>query len=145
KQVNSSTDKIEISEMRISDGEEVVRIKSARPNKSYRVQVVFNVPVDEENLKEVVLSLGGTHIAQQTPNRVMHRRSDLNRERKLEKIEARQVSPTEAEFDITAEAGTYIKEFVHGDGGRTVPSIAASLGVGCEVKALDVLNILDNE
>jgi tRNA pseudouridine synthase 10 len=75
----------------------------------------------------------------------MHRRSDLNRERTVLDMKARQLNELEAEFDITAEAGTYIKEFVNGDGGRTVPSIAGKLGVGCQVKELDVLEIMDNE
>ncbi|MBU4071646.1 MAG: tRNA pseudouridine(54/55) synthase Pus10, partial [Candidatus Thermoplasmatota archaeon] len=119
--VNASTDKIEISELRPSDGDEVVRIKDARPNKSYRAHVVFSAPVNEENLKEVVVSLGGTSIAQQTPTRVIHRRSDMTRNRTVHKLEARMLNSLEAELDITAEAGTYIKEFVHGDGGRTVP------------------------
>jgi tRNA pseudouridine synthase 10 len=144
-EVNASTEMIQISEVRASNGDEVVCIKSARPLKSYQVHVVFSAPVNEENLKEVVVSLGGTNIAQQTPNRVMHRRADLNRDRKVVTIEARLINPCEALFDITAEAGTYIKEFIHGDGGRTVPSIAGELGVGCEVRTLDVLNILDNE
>ncbi|MFO7618713.1 MAG: tRNA pseudouridine(54/55) synthase Pus10 [Thermoplasmata archaeon] len=143
--INASTDKVQVSELRMSDGEEVVRIKDARHQKSYRARVTFSTPVNEENLKEVVVSLGGTRIAQQTPKRVMHRRSDLNRERAVVDIKARLLNPLEAEFDILAEAGTYIKEFIHGDGGRTVPSIAERLGVGCEVRALDVLNIMDNE
>ncbi|MDD4308618.1 MAG: tRNA pseudouridine(54/55) synthase Pus10, partial [Thermoplasmata archaeon] len=81
---------------------------------------------------------------QQTPNRVMHRRADLERGRKVVKIEVKLLNPTEAVFDITAEAGTYIKEFIHGDGGRTVPSVSGELGVACEVRALDVLNIMDD-
>jgi tRNA pseudouridine synthase 10 len=144
-QVNSSTDKVSISELRMSDGAEVAQIKLARPQKRYRALVAFDAPVAEENLNEVVVSLGGLRIAQQTPNRVMHRRSDLNRERTVLEIKARLLGPQEAELEITAEAGTYIKEFVHGDGGRTVPSIAAKLGVGCQVRALDVLEIQDNE
>lgn len=144
KEVNSSTDKVQVSGLRHSDGTEVVRIKAARPMKSYRATVAFATPVDEENLKEVVVSLGGTNISQQTPNRVMHRRADLERGRKVVKIEVKLLNPTEAVFDITAEAGTYIKEFIHGDGGRTVPSVSGELGVACEVRALDVLNIMDD-
>jgi tRNA pseudouridine synthase 10 len=143
--VNSSTDKVSVSELRTSDGAEVARIKLARPRKRYKALVALDSPVSEENLNEVVVSLGGTRIAQQTPNRVMHRRSDLNRERTVLEIKARLLGPQEAELEITAEAGTYIKEFVHGDGGRTVPSISAKLGVGCQVRALDVLEIIDNE
>jgi len=144
-EVNASTDMIKVSGLRLSDGDEVVKIKSARPKKSYRAHVVFSSPVDEENLKEVVVSLGGTNISQQTPNRVKHRRADINRDRRVISIVARLLNPTEAVFDIVAEAGTYIKEFVHGDGGRTVPSISDELGVGCEVKTLDVLEIMDSE
>jgi len=141
--INDSTDLIAISELRNSDSEEIVKIKSARPNKSYRVKVLFSEPVDKENLKEVVISLGGISIAQQTPKRVSHRRADKERKRVVEKLEAELLSPTEAVFDITAEAGTYIKEFVHGDDGRTLPSVTGSLGIKCEVKTLDVLKIID--
>ncbi len=144
-EVNASTDKIKVSRLRPSDGNEVSEIKLARPRKSYRVHAVFGAPVEEENLKEVVVSLGGTNIAQQTPNRVKHRRTDMNRDRRVISIEAKALTPTEAVFEITAEAGTYIKEFVHGDGGRTVPSISGELGVKCEVKTLDVLEIMDSE
>lgn len=144
-EVNASTDSIKVSGLRPSDGNEVAEIKLARPLKSYRVHAVFGTPVREENLKEVVVSLGGTNIAQQTPIRVRHRRADMNRDRRVMAIEAKALSPTEAVFDITAEAGTYIKEFVHGDGGRTVPSISGELGVACEVKTLDVLEIMDSE
>ena len=143
KAINDSTDMITISELRNSDSEEVVKIKSARHNKSYQVKVAFSTPVDEENFKEVVLSLGGISIAQRTPQRVSHRRADKVRERMVIKLEAELLSPNEAVFDITAEAGTYIKEFVHSDEGRTEPSIAGKLGVKCEVKTLDVLEIID--
>ena len=33
--------------------------------------------------------------------------------------------------------GTYVKEFMHGDGGRTTPNLAQILGVGCKVVELD--------
>ena len=42
-----------------------------------------------------------------------------------------------------SQSGTYIKEFVHGDGGRTAPSVAAALGRECEVLWLDVVAIED--
>ena len=50
-----------------------------------------------------------------------------------------------AEIRVTAEAGTYVKELVHGDHGRTEPSLAGALGVACEVVELDVLDVLDRE
>ena len=41
------------------------------------------------------------------------------------------------------QAGTYIKEFVHGDGGRTQPNLAALVGCSgaAEVLTLDVLQV----
>ena len=44
---------------------------------------------------------------------------------------------------MRAQAGTYIKEFVHGDGGRTLPSLGSLLGCGepAEILELDVLEV----
>ncbi|CAG2115027.1 unnamed protein product, partial [Medioppia subpectinata] len=44
-------------------------------------------------------------------------------------------------LNLTAEAGTYIKEFVHSDFGRTVPSLATILGGDCaaDIIQLDVM------
>jgi tRNA pseudouridine synthase 10 len=57
------------------------------------------------------------------------------------------VESSEGRFtlDLRAEAGTYIKEWVEGDGGRTEPSLALLLGVPLKVDALDVLDIHDLE
>jgi hypothetical protein len=42
-------------------------------------------------------------------------------------------------LDIKTQAGTYIKEFVHGDFGRTQPSLGQLLGGVCvDIVALDV-------
>jgi tRNA pseudouridine synthase 10 len=42
-------------------------------------------------------------------------------------------------LDIKTQAGTYIKEFVHGDFGRTQPSLGHLLGGVCvDILALDV-------
>lgn len=42
-------------------------------------------------------------------------------------------------LDIKAQAGTYIKEFVHGDFGRTQPNLGQLLGGVCvDILALDV-------
>ena len=39
---------------------------------------------------------------------------------------------------VKTQAGTYIKEFVHGDFNRTVPSLCALLGRPVDIVALDV-------
>ena len=46
-------------------------------------------------------------------------------------------------FDLTlnTESGTYVKEFVSGDEGRTQPNFSDSLGTQCVVETLDVIAI----
>ena len=40
---------------------------------------------------------------------------------------------------MRTEAGTYIKELVHGDFGRTRPSLSSILGCNIDILALDVI------
>lgn len=44
-------------------------------------------------------------------------------------------------LDIISQAGTYIKELVHGEFGRTVPSISSIIDGEIDIVALDVMNI----
>jgi len=44
---------------------------------------------------------------------------------------------------LRTQSGTYVKELVSGDGGRTKPNLSEELGVPCEVTALDVVEIID--
>ena len=41
-------------------------------------------------------------------------------------------------LELTTQAGTYIKEFVHGDFGRTSPNLKELLHADCDITALDV-------
>lgn len=43
--------------------------------------------------------------------------------------------------DIEASAGTYIKEFVHSDFGRTSPSLGSLLHCEADILQLDVLDV----
>ena len=143
KRINRSAEgKVEVRELRVSDRREVVAIKSVRSPKTYSVLVELGKKVNKEKLNEVVKAFKGKEIAQQTPLRVVHRRADKRRKRRILDIKAElNERENEAELIITAEAGTYIKEFVHGDEGRTRPSLAEGLGMKCEVKRLDVIEI----
>ncbi len=42
---------------------------------------------------------------------------------------------------VKAEAGTYIKELIHGDSGRTNPSISGLMKDECTVESLDVIHV----
>lgn len=45
---------------------------------------------------------------------------------------------------MLASAGTYIKEFVHGDLGRTTPSIGSLLDSEADILQLDVTQVYDS-
>lgn len=45
---------------------------------------------------------------------------------------------------MISSAGTYIKEFVHGDLGRTVPNVGSLLGAECDILQLDVMNLYNS-
>ena len=133
----------EVEGLRPCAREEVQAVKEDRADKTYRVLVRFDAPLDPAKVNEGVGGLAGTRIAQRTPVRVSHRRADLVRERVVKGVRVVRAEGGEVELLVTAEAGTYVKEALHGDGGRTVPSLAGILGVGCKVLELDVVRIHD--
>ncbi|MBR9707020.1 MAG: tRNA pseudouridine(54/55) synthase Pus10, partial [Candidatus Diapherotrites archaeon] len=131
--------KIEVNELRLSSKKEVVAIKAAALDKIYSITVKCDglTASDLEKinaLKDVILK-------QRTPLRVSHRRADLVRERKVYSVKAERLSDSEARLNIKAQSGTYIKEFVSGDSGRTSPSVAELIGRPCVCIALDVIEI----
>ncbi len=146
---SAASGKVEVSGLRYAEKGEVARIKQLAPPKTYRVSVSFAEPVDIERLKKGIAVLRGAEISQQTPKRVLHRRADRVRRRKVMEIEVLDPSEsgaiTSAEIEVKAQSGTYIKELMHGDGGRTVPSLAELLGVPVTVESLDVIHIHDAE
>ncbi len=140
--VNASG-KVEVDGFAPASRTDVVAVKSDRADKTYRVLVRFSAPVDEAKLKKEMIILEAQPIAQRTPTRVVHRRADTTRHRAVKRAEVLSTDGTVAELRFTAEAGAYIKELVHGDQGRTKPSLADQLGVAVEVLELDVVDIDD--
>ncbi|MEW6722319.1 MAG: tRNA pseudouridine(54/55) synthase Pus10 [Candidatus Micrarchaeota archaeon] len=115
-------------------------------DKAYEAEVEFGRTLGEDDL-EKIRSLEGKTILQQTPARVAHRRADLVRHRKVKHVEVANIREAGgrwlATLIIRAEAGTYIKELISGDRGRTKPSVAELLGTGAECKRLEVTMIDD--
>ncbi|HOG74288.1 MAG TPA: tRNA pseudouridine(54/55) synthase Pus10, partial [Methanofastidiosum sp.] len=78
-------------------------------------------------------------IYQETPNRVIHRRADKTRIRKVYKVLTSKENCTSLE--IHCDGGLYIKELISGDEERTNPSIAEVLGKNINCVLLDVISI----
>ncbi len=136
-----ATGRVEVDGLRAAEADDVVRVKEAAPEKTYRVDVSGAAPVGK--VKEAVELAANRTIAQRTPRRVAHRRSDRVRLRRI--VAARVIGDADGRFtiEVRTEAGTYVKEWVEGDDGRTEPSLASLVGCPLRVEALDVLEVHD--
>ena len=137
----NAAEKIEIIDLRWSNRSEVSRVKETRSEKSYNIRFCIEDPPEESAIIEAISSLSGVTLEQQTPKRVSHRRADKKRKRKVVSIDNILVEGNEVQFSVRCEAGTYVKELVHSDEGRTVPSVTSVLERTCEVIWLDVEDI----
>ena len=135
--------RVEVLDLVPTEAAEVVRVKEATPEKSYRVEVTG--PVSVAKVYEALTLAVGRAIAQRTPTRVAHRRSDRVRTRRIVAARVGEASEGRFTLDLRTEAGTYVKEWVEGDGGRTDPSLSSLVGVPLKVESLDVLEIHDTE
>ena len=101
-----------------------IKLGESEKRKQYKCLVEAPFPVHDwlEKIRQA-LPLTVT-LAQRTPERVSHRRADLVRHRKVT-LTSLANGEKENGFTLTldAEAGTYIKEYVHGDKERTSPSL----------------------
>ena len=131
--------KVQVRDLRVADMEAVRKIKAARPDKTYRALVVLEKAVKPVDLKKLAALKG--NINQQTPERVLHRRADLERKRAVLSIGWKRKSAKSFDLIVKGSAGLYIKELVSGDGGRTKPSVSEILNVPAKVKELDVIKI----
>ncbi len=140
--INSSNKElIEVDKLRFSDRNEIARIKNAGFRKIYRVVIKSDIILNNEKLKKVSSSLQGLNINQLTPLRVAHRRADMVREKHIYSCIVESVEDSIATLSLETESGTYIKELVTGDDGRTKPSITEIIGSPCRVVELDVIEI----
>jgi tRNA pseudouridine synthase 10 len=143
--VNEEADGVEVEGLRLATHDMVERVKELDASKTYRASVEFEGPVDPGDLAAVLDELEGTTIEQYTPERVDHRRANLTRTRTVYEISGELEDDTHGTVEVHGEGGLYVKELVHGDDGRTEPSLAGLLGVDCDVTALDVLSVEGEE
>jgi tRNA pseudouridine synthase 10 len=133
----------------------VPELYAARPWKRYEALVALEAPLRAAELP-ARLPREPITLEQQTPARVAHRRADRLRHRtvritalrpaaELDHFDAlprgRQAEVRLFRLALRAEPGTYVKEFVSGDDGRTRPSVAALLGVPARCVLLDVTGL----
>lgn len=122
--------------------EDIPLVTNSRFDKDYCAILDVDKKISKGDVKKIK-KLEGRMIAQETPTRVIHRRADIVRKRRIKKL-LPTIKNGRIHLFLTVEAGTYVKEFINGDGGRTKPSISSVLGCRAECKELDVLKVHDD-
>lgn len=121
----------------------VAFLKEAKYAKAYRAVVQVDSPPSAEALQALIGRQ--IEIIQRTPQRVAHRRADLERKRRVEVRSMNCLAPDRFEIEMRCSHGSYVKEWISGDDGRTNPNLGGLLGCVAKCLQLDVLDILDQE
>merc|ERR1719483_834196 len=140
--INASTKDVQVRDLQIVTKENTDKLKQGEEDKTktytaycWCERKLEQADVDTlNNIKDLVLH-------QKTPLRVLHRRTAVTRDRTVHKCEATIMGGHTFKLVMTTQAGTYIKEFVHGDFGRTSPNMTELLHADCDITALDVESV----
>ncbi|MFW9922442.1 MAG: tRNA pseudouridine(54/55) synthase Pus10 [Candidatus Thorarchaeota archaeon] len=142
--VNKKTkSKVAVDNLEITDKRKIQELKgsSTETRKTYRAKIKVDKEITPEASQKIEEILKGVIIKQYTPQRVLHRRSNLERLRSIYDIKVKFIDKFELEAEITGEGGLYIKELISGDDGRTKPSFASILSCNAKCYQLDVIKV----
>lgn len=142
-QINRNSKLIFVKNLDICDKNYFAVIKKYEESKQkfYTCLVWTSKNLTEEDI-DMLNSVKDLTVIQKTPMRVMHRRTLMDRKKAILKLEASKINENFIILNVLASAGTYIKEFVHSDLGRTSPSLMTLLNCECDILQLDVLDII---
>ncbi|MGB9830690.1 MAG: tRNA pseudouridine(54/55) synthase Pus10, partial [Fervidicoccus fontis] len=113
----------------------------SKKRKIYRIVVAGDVPLNEKDADTIVRELKGKVIEQRTPTRVLVRRKDVARRKKVYDISLHAFSGVLIGL-IETDGGLYIKELISGDNGRTKPNFSEILGKSVQCIELDVVKVV---
>ena len=120
------------------------KLKSSEDEKmkNYEALIYSSKEINKNDIENIE-KIKDLKIKQITPLRVLHKRVLKEREKIIHKINIKNfINPHFLIIEILSSSGTYIKEFIHGDLGRTKPSLGNLLNSNCDILQLDVTNII---
>ncbi|KAJ2161241.1 hypothetical protein GGF46_001669, partial [Coemansia sp. RSA 552] len=135
-----SNSPVQVRRLQIIKPEDTAVIKEGEEQKSkhYCALVWIARPLDAGQLEEINRrGQEGFVLQQKTPVRVLHRRAPLTRPKRILGLKIEHIEDSFYRLRMESEAGAYIKEFVHGDLGRTTPSLASMVNATCDILELD--------
>uniref|UniRef100_A0A671QAF5 tRNA pseudouridine(55) synthase n=1 Tax=Sinocyclocheilus anshuiensis TaxID=1608454 RepID=A0A671QAF5_9TELE len=136
--INQSSDKIRVRDLQIVTREATSRMKEGEEEKTktYSALIWTQKAIDSTDLEFLDLK-----IAQKTPLRVLHRRPLAVRPRLIHSMSSIYLDRHHFTLKLCTQAGTYIKEFVHGDFGRTKPNLCDLMKTNADILELDVESV----
>ncbi|MEM0133776.1 MAG: tRNA pseudouridine(54/55) synthase Pus10 [Thermoplasmatales archaeon] len=138
--LNVSKGGVEIVDLSLANSAEIESMKKVRSDKTYEVGLTIDGR-EISGLDNILKRYTECKINQRTPRRVLSIRKDKLRQRTIRSIEVKQYHGGNLILVIRAEAGTYIKEFITGDNGRTVPNLRDELDINVKIDYLNVLEV----
>ncbi|XP_027872810.1 tRNA pseudouridine synthase Pus10 isoform X2 [Xiphophorus couchianus] len=140
--INKSSDKIRVRDLQIVTREAMSRMKEGEEEKtkSYTALVWTQKSIENEDIS-FINDIKDLTLDQKTPLRVLHRRALAIRQRVIHSMNVRFVDSHHFYLGLKTQAGTYIKEFVHGDFGRTKPNLCLLLKTDTDILELDVESV----
>ena len=118
-----------------------LKSESSENIKEYSAIIKTDRELTDDEVRKAERELTSIDLDQRTPTRVAHRRSDLTRKKHIYEVRLKRRGSHELDGYFKVQGGTYIKELISGDEGRTVPSIAGKVGSACVCTELIVTAI----
>jgi len=143
--INASTTDVAVRDIQVVPKDETSILKHGEEDKQkcYVAVCWSRDDITDDQIAELE-AIKDLTLQQKTPIRVLHRRPLATRERTAYNLSVRLIDDEDRHHFLLfmkTQAGTYIKEFVHGDFGRTVPSLGNLLKTECDILQLDVLSV----
>ncbi|KAI4796775.1 hypothetical protein KUCAC02_026771 [Chaenocephalus aceratus] len=140
--INNSSDKIKVRDLQIVSREAMGKMKEGEEDKtkSYTALIWTLKPIQSEDIA-FINDIKDLTLDQKTPLRVLHRRALAVRPRVVHSMKTRFLDSHHFYLEMRTQAGTYIKEFVHGDFGRTKPNLCELLKTDTDILELDVESV----
>ncbi|XP_074188123.1 tRNA pseudouridine synthase Pus10 isoform X2 [Rhinolophus sinicus] len=140
--INNASNKIQVRDLQLVTREAIGHMKEGEEEKTktYSALIWTNKTIQRKDI-EFLNDIKDLKIDQKTPLRVLHRRPLAVRTRIIHSMETCYVDEHHFRLYLKTQAGTYIKEFVHGDFGRTKPNIGSLMNVTADILELDVESV----
>lgn len=117
-----------------------LKITSRLKKKIYKVLVYSPKELSNNDLEVLEKHfLTNNVVNQRTPTRVLSRKKDYLRVRRVHYVKTKMISTNVFEALIMCDGGLYVKELIHGDRGRTNPSFSSILSVDLIPIEVDVI------